>query len=80
MTDDGQVNANDLAMVRDGLAGVASISVPEKCNVWEAADVSSQDAFGVTPDCRMNDASVLERQLRGLAPGIGQKSCAPALP
>jgi hypothetical protein len=77
VTDDGQVNANDLGMVRAALAGAASISVPEKCNVWEAADVSSQDAFGVTPDCRMNDASVLERQLSGLVPSVDQV-CAPA--
>jgi hypothetical protein len=77
VTDDGHVNVNDLGMLRDALAGVASISVPEKCNVREAADVSSQDAFGITPDCKMNDSSVLERQLSGLAPGIDQV-CAPA--
>jgi hypothetical protein len=79
VTDDGEVNSDDLDMLRDGLAGVAPISAPEKCNVWEAADVSSQDEMGVTPDCQMNDATVLERELSDKGPRI-QSVCAPALP
>jgi hypothetical protein len=84
VNDDGHVNADDLSMLREALAGFGvGISAPKKCNVWppEPAlpDADDWDPLGVTPDCQMNDATVLERGLNGLPPGIDQV-CAPAVP
>jgi hypothetical protein len=41
--------------------------------------VSVQDAFGVTPDCELNDWAVMNRKLSGLDPGSTQV-CAATLP
>ncbi len=80
VTNNGRVNQQDLDTQRDALAGVPSlISAPEKCNTKGPIDVSFQDAFGVTPDCELNDWAVMNRKLSGLDPGSTQV-CAAALP
>ena len=80
VTNDGRVNQLDLDTQRDALAGVPSvISAPEKCNTKGPIDVSVQDAFGVTPDCELNDWAVMNRKVSGLDPGPTQV-CAATLP
>jgi len=80
VNDDGRVTIDDDAMLREALAGAGpGLSAPEKCNVIGLADASSQDAFGVTPDCKMNDSSVMSRAFTARGPGLGEV-CDPALP
>ncbi len=80
VTNDGRVNQLDLDRQRDALAGISpGISAPNKCNTRGPIDVSAPDAFGVTPDCELNDWAVMNRKLSGLDPGSTQV-CAAALP
>ncbi len=80
VTNDGRVNQLDLDTLRDALAGILpGISAPDKCNTKGPIDVSAPDAFGVTPDCELNDWAIMNRKLSGLDPGPTQV-CAATLP
>ncbi len=79
VTDDGRVNAADVTAARNSIAAkVPAIVAAEKCNVIGPSDVFPVDPFGVTPDCEINDVSVMQRAFDGRGPGI-QPVCDPAL-
>jgi hypothetical protein len=66
LTDDGSIDAADLAAIREALGGSTQPPAPEKCSV--SGNIS----------CDVLDMVVLQREFAGLGPGV-QQACSPAI-
>jgi hypothetical protein len=71
VSDDGRVLADDVAVLRDFLAGsIAALPAPQKCDVGVGAAAGA---------CNVLDATLLRRALAGAPPGI-EPVCPPFAP
>jgi len=65
---DDLISGIDVNAIRQGLAGIAGLAFPGRCNVIGDGNLADGDANGVPDDCAMDDVTVLQRFLAGMPP------------